>query len=302
MLDLPPAYIQLLLQCSFLYPTRHLIDFWLVFATAMLTISSSSSSSHSPSSSPKTLLQTLLHMPFLFSRARIMIPGRCHTLAQKSPLALPFSPSNRQKRTDSRMSQALIGKLATAKDHSVTPAAHRDRHNGMKARLYRRATRLLRAGFVHASMRRPAFLYSSRIGQLRAMKWGNCHANRKPAMTQPPIEDPSLANRSSRHEPSLVAVSPAAAAQPIRGGIPPTTAPIQVLKTVTALRGVYIPAYITILAKPSPETVGLTPKYKAPVPTNPDKTANKTALRLEMRFRTNGRFRVRVILASVEGS
>jgi hypothetical protein len=60
-------------------------------AAAMPAISSSSSSSHSPSSSsPKTLFQALLHKSFLCSSASIITPGRCHTLAQNRPRALPL--------------------------------------------------------------------------------------------------------------------------------------------------------------------------------------------------------------------
>lgn len=206
---------------------------------AVILAISSSSSSHSPSSSsPNTLLQARLHIPFLCSSASIITPGICQTLAQNRPRALPLWPSNFQKRTASRASQRLMGKLVNAKYQSVTPAAQRPKHNGKKARLYLKATRPFLAGFVHASIRKPAALYSSRMGQLKAMKCGNCHAKRRPANSHPPMDDPSLAKSSSLQEPSFVAASPAAAAQPIRGGIPPTTAPTHVLNAVTAFNGV----------------------------------------------------------------
>jgi hypothetical protein len=57
-----------------------------------------------------------------------------------------------------------------------------------------------------------------------------------------------------------------------------------------------------MFASPSPETVGLTPKYKAPTPVAPARRANRTALRREIKPRTRGLLRVLDILASVDGS
>lgn len=99
-----------------------------------------------------------------------------------------------------------------------------------------------------------------------------------------------------------MAVSPAAAAQPMSGGIPPTRAPIQVLTTVTAFNGVYMPAYKTMFERPRNETVGLTPKYSAPTPVAPASMANNAATRGDTSFRTRGLFLVRDILASEDGS
>ncbi len=70
------------------------------------------------------------------------------------------------------------------------------------------------------------------------MKCGNCHANKSVASSQPPALEPSAAKRSSRQVPSAVALSPAAAAQPISGGMPPTMAPTHVLIAETLFSGV----------------------------------------------------------------
>lgn len=51
--------------------------------------------------------------------------------------------------------------------------------------------------------------------------------------------------------------SPAAAAQPMRGGMAPTTAPTHVFAMLSCLRGVYTPAYSTMLAAPRAVVRGL---------------------------------------------
>lgn len=56
------------------------------------------------------------------------------------------------------------------------------------------------------------------------------------------------------------------------------------------------------MPKPRNDTVGLTPKYSAATPVAPVSTAKRRALRVEISFLTNGRFLVRDILASVDGS
>lgn len=84
--------------------------------------------------------------------------------------------------------------------------------------------------------------------------------------------------------------------------MPPTRAPTQVLNAVTAFKGVYMPAYRTMFERPRNETVGLTPKYRAPTPVAPARMANSAAMRGDTSFRTSGLFLVRDILASVDGS
>src|ERR1700693_512116 len=76
--------------------------------------SSSNQSSSSPSKSgwPIAALHTRCHMPFFSTIAKIITTGRCHTLAQNSPLALPLCPSNFQNLTASLTNQILTGALA----------------------------------------------------------------------------------------------------------------------------------------------------------------------------------------------
>ena len=50
---------------------------------------------------------------------------------------------------------------------------------------------------------------------------------------------------------------PVAAVHPISGGTAPTTAPTQVLLMLRTLRGVYTPAYSTMLPAPSAAVRGL---------------------------------------------
>lgn len=90
--------------------------------------------------------------------------------------------------------------------------------------------------------------------QLSAVKCGNCQAKSKAASSQPPgceSVDSGVA--------SVVWKFPAAAAQPISGGMPPTIAPTHVFITEMRLRGVYTPAYSAMLSAPSAATVGFTP-------------------------------------------
>lgn len=112
---------------------------------------------------------------------------------------------------------------------------------------------------------------------------------------------PSL-NSSSLQSPAPVALCPAAAAQPMRGGIPPTKAPIHVFKTEIRFIGVYTPAYSTIFKPPRKAVVGFTPNHKLPTPNNPATLANIKAPFLPIRPRTSGRFRVLLICASYLGS
>ena len=112
---------------------------------------------------------------------------------------------------------------------------------------------------------------------------------------------PSL-NNSSRQSPAPVALWPAAAAQPMRGGIPPTRAPIQVFKTEIRFIGVYTPAYIAMFKPPKKAVVGLTPNHRLPTPSTPATLANIKAPFLPIRPRTSGRFRVLLICASNLGS
>ena len=89
------------------------------------------------------------------------------------------------------------------------------------------------------------------------MKCGNCHAKSSDPTSQPPtLRSPKS---SSCQSPDPVALWPAAAAQPIRGGMRPTTAPTHVFIAETRFMGVYTPAYMKIFRPPRKATVGLTP-------------------------------------------
>lgn len=87
------------------------------------TSTSSSISSHSSWStgSPTMLAHTLCHMPFFCNRARPMTAGKCQTLAQNSPRALPLWPSKRWNLSASLTSHKFTGRLVAANVHSVTP-------------------------------------------------------------------------------------------------------------------------------------------------------------------------------------
>ena len=72
------------------------------------------------------------------------------------------------------------------------------------------------------------------------MKCGICQKYRRPEST--PAPGSSL---------------PAAAAQPMSGGMAPTTAPTQVFTTLICFSGVYTATYSAMLAAPSAAVVGL---------------------------------------------
>jgi hypothetical protein len=58
-------------------------------------------------------------------------------------------------------------------------------------------------------------------------------------------------------KPARASSCPEAAAQPIRGGIAPTTAPTQVFATLTTFRGVYTAAYSAMFEAPNAAVVVL---------------------------------------------
>lgn len=103
-------------------------------------------------------------------------------------------------------------------------------------------------------------------------------------------------------EESVVLYWLAAAHQPMSGGGAPTTAPTQVLTGCILFNGVYTKAYRARLPAPNIAVVGLTPYHSIPVPSMPLAIANTTAALLLTRPRTRGLFRVRLILASYDGS
>ena len=133
------------------------------------------------------------------------------------------------------------------------------------------------------------------------MKCGNCQAKSKEAKSQPPREL-SEKSRSFHEWCSAVAVWPAAAHQPMRGGIPPTMAPTHVLAAENRFMGVYTPAYRKMFKADSPATVGFVPTSSRISPLAPQSTANTRAALREMRLRTKGLFLVLVINASYLGS
>ena len=74
---------------------------------------SSVQASFSSSSSPFNRVQIPSHNPFLWTMANTITTGKCHTLAQNKPLALPFCPSLRQNRHASLTIHALTTLLVT---------------------------------------------------------------------------------------------------------------------------------------------------------------------------------------------
>ena len=94
---------------------------------------------------------------------------------------------------------------------------------------------------------------------------------------------------------------PPAAAQPIKGGTPPTTAPTHVLISDFGLRDVYAPAYKAMFPTARADATGSkTASADAPAP--PATPAKVAANSGEQRPDGRGRFRVRAILASLSVS
>src|SRR5271168_4245355 len=120
------------------------------------SLRSSSSSSRSAAATPSS--QTPSQIPFLQTNAPTKTRGRCQTLAQNKPLALPPAPPFRQNLMASRVTQTLQTVLIAKKLLSTTPAHHNPAQTGNNTSEYRKATRPLRAGFVQQSILCPAFL------------------------------------------------------------------------------------------------------------------------------------------------
>lgn len=177
-----------------------------------------------------------------------------NSLALCSEALLP-ALQNRQAQTPSAALGIIVAtptaQLVRPTKGAPTPAAR------APAIVHRSDTRAFMPGLIADSILYPPLAYSLLIVQLRALKCGNCHAKRIVASTHAPAW-PLEGSRELVH-----------AAHPIKGGIPPTKAPIQVLTTERRFRGVYTAAYNTMLSRPSDAVKGLTRVYSIATPVTP---------------------------------